>query len=101
MTKNNGPFRQQNKFDINFVKFPNDEIQNSQEFVKIVKKLFWSCSPNITRYLLGIKFDKIQQYFERFSYKRGRLEKTYPKLCPFYDEFFFPNDNISTQLREG
>ena len=101
MTKNNGPFRQQNKFDINFVKFPNDEIQNSQEFVKIVKKLFWSCSPNITRYLLGIQFEKIQQYFDRFGYKRRRLEKTYPKLCPFYDEFFFPNDNISTQLREG
>ena len=49
LIENNGPFRQQNKLDINFAKFPNDEIQNSPEFVKIVKKLFWSCSPNITR----------------------------------------------------
>ena len=58
LIENNGPFRQQNKLDINFAKFPNDEIQNSQEFVKIVKKLFWSCSPNITRYKLGIQFEQ-------------------------------------------
>ena len=44
--------RQQNKLDINVVKFPNDEFQNSKEFVKIMKKLFFSCSPNITRYVL-------------------------------------------------
>ncbi len=45
-------YRQQNKLDINVVKFPNDEIQNSREFVEITKKLFFSCSPDITRYVI-------------------------------------------------
>ena len=50
---------------------------------------------------VGINFKRQKNIFERFGYKRSRLEKTYPKLCPFYDEFFFQNDNISTQFREG
>ena len=55
----------------------------------------------VDRYLLGRKFEKTNKYFERFGYKRRRLDNTYPKLCPYYDEFFYQNDNISTQFNTG
>ena len=40
LIENNGPFRQQNKLDINFAKFPKDEIQNSQEIILVMQSKY-------------------------------------------------------------
>ena len=78
-------FRQENNLDISLVKFPNTQFQLSHDFVKIVKKLFWSCYPNTTR----------------FGYRRWRMDLAYPQLCPFYDKYFYNNTIISNMLVEG
>ena len=78
-------FRQENNLEISLVKFPNTQFQSTHDFVKIVKKLFWSCYSNTTR----------------FGYRRWRMDLAYPQLCPFYDKYFYNNTIISNMLVEG
>ena len=78
-------FRQENRIIMNHAKFPNDEFFNSAEFLKITKKLFWSCHENITR----------------FGYKRRRMDLAYPSLCSYYDLYFYTNSNITASITAG
>ena len=77
--------RQINHLDISFVKFPNSEFKSSLDFLKVAKKLFWSCYPNTTR----------------FGYRRWRMDLAYPNLCPFYDKYFFNNTIFNNTMFEG
>ena len=78
-------FRQENILEINHASFPNKGFQNSAEFAKIAKKLFWSCHENITR----------------FGYKRGRMNLVYPGLCTFYDQYFYTNSDLTDLIMKG
>ena len=51
----------------------------------IMKKLFWSCSPEVTR----------------FGYKRRSILYFYPTLCQYYDEYFYTNEFINSSLHKG
>ena len=77
--------RQDNHFDISLVKFPNQEFPSTHEFVKVIKKLFWSCYPETTR----------------FGYRRWRMDLAYPQLCSFYDKYFYNNTMLSNLLFQG
>ena len=77
--------RQENILKINHASFPNKGFQNSVEFAKIAKKLFWSCHENITR----------------FGYKRGRMNLAYPGLCTYYDQYFYTNLNLTALIMKG
>ena len=50
-----------------------------------MKKLFWSCSPEVTR----------------FGYKRRSILYFYPTLCHYYDEYFYNNEFINSSLHKG
>ena len=83
--KTNIFLRQKNILEINHASFPNKGFQNSVEFAKIAKKLFWSCHENITR----------------FGYKRGRMNLAYPGLCAYYDQYFYTNSNLKDLIMKG
>ena len=51
-------------------------FKKSTEFVTIMKKLYWTCHPNITR----------------FGYKRRMVELALPGLCDYYDNHFYTRD---------
>ena len=56
---------------------------NTKEFLTIVKKLFWSCNENKTR----------------FGYKRRGIIKAFTDLCGFYDDFFYNNNILSEAIQ--
>ena len=76
--------RQENTLSVSTLKFPNKQFPNSPEFVAIVKKLYWSCRDNKTR----------------FGYKRRGIMKAFPGLCGFYDELFYSNAALSEALHK-
>lgn len=67
---------------VSSTKFPNNEFKRSGDFVKIIKKLYWSCKENITR----------------FGFKRRLLSEAFPELCTYYDQYFYTNTQISRQI---
>ena len=52
--------------------------------MKIIKKLYWSCKENITR----------------FGFKRRLLTTAFPELCTYYDQYFYQNTQISSQIEK-
>ena len=62
--------RQENSVQISYYKFPNKMFLNSEDIIKMVKKLGIACNPLI----------KI------FGPKRPLLDVQYPKLCPLFDQ---------------
>ena len=72
--------RQENKLETSFYKFPNGEFRTGKEFLKVIRKLFWSCQNETTR----------------FGFKRRHLSIAYPKLCEFYDKYFYTNESVSS-----
>ena len=48
----------------------------------LIKKLVWSCQANHTR----------------FGPKRRSLDKKYPRLCSFYDQFVYSNQELMEYL---
>ena len=77
--------RQTNKLEISNVRFPNLEFVDRPQFWKVARKLFWSCSQELTRH----------------GRKRKRLEENYPELCSFYDKYFYKNDKIKEMFQQG
>jgi len=74
--------RQENKLSVSSYQFPNHLFMNSQHFLAVIKKLFWSCSKEKTR----------------FGFKRRGLSTMYPELCGFYDDFFYANESLSNSF---
>ena len=68
-----------NKLWVSSFRFPNFLFIQSQHFLTVVKKLFWSCSKDKTR----------------FGLKRNGLLDLYPGLCEFYDAFFYTNAELA------
>ena len=60
-------------------------FKKSMEFVTIMKKLYWTCHPNITR----------------FGYKRRMVEFALPGLCDFYDNHFYTRTTSIYQQSES
>ena len=74
--------RQENRISTSEGKFPNKMFAFSAEFYLLIRKLYWSCQPGLAR----------------FGPKRLLLEVDYPNLCQFYDDFIYPNTDISDKL---
>ena len=68
--------RQENPISTSTYKFPNKIFLVSPDLLLLIRKLSWSCKPNITR----------------FGPKRAILDLDYPKLCPFFDDFIYTKD---------
>ena len=77
-------FRQENDLKMSTIQFPNTMFRNTAEFITIVKKLFWSCNTNKTR----------------FGYKRRGIMQAFPALCTYYDKFFYNNEDLSVALQQ-
>ena len=71
--------RQENILDNSEQAFPNDMFIWTEDFVLVVKKLFWSCAAKKTKY----------------GYKRNRMQSKYSRLCSYYDKYFYENINIT------
>jgi hypothetical protein len=76
-------YRQENTLSVSSYQFPSHLFANSEEFLTIVKKLFWSCNKNKTR----------------FGYKRRGIMMAFPDLCGFYDEYFYNNNHLSKAVQ--
>ena len=64
---------QENPVEISHYKFPNAMFLNSEDIIKLVKKLGIACDPQI----------------KKFGPKRPLLDSQYPKLCPFFDQISY------------
>ena len=74
--------RQENPVYTSTYKLPNKMFLRSKEMFILIKKLTWSCTANKTR----------------FGPKRRLLDIKYPRLCTFYDNFFYNNQDIMEYL---
>ena len=74
--------RQENPVSTSTYKFPNKMFLRSKEMFVLVKKLVWSCTANVTR----------------FGPKIRLLDIKYPRLCSFYDQFIYSNQDIMEYL---
>lgn len=70
--------RQENVMTISEHSFPNQVFVESEEFWIVVRKLYWSCLDRPSRH----------------GYKRPRITRKYPRICPFYDNYFYINPLI-------
>ena len=77
--------RQTYGLEVSTMKFPNMEFHGQPEVARVVQKLFWSCRPSSSR----------------FGLKRGRMEAVFPRLCQFYDEYFYNNQQITQLFTAG
>lgn len=86
--------RQENEFKVSLQNFPNEIFADSEDFLLVIKKLFWSCLDKKTKY----------------GFKRPGMEKKYPKICPFFDKYLYTEinssimaeiENISQELFDG
>ena len=74
--------RQENDISVSTQGFPADSFVHTREFWLVVYKLYWSC-----------KNEKNNNGF-----KRPGLDKKYPSLCPFFDEYFYSKDDIKSKI---
>ena len=65
--------------DVSEQAFPNDIFIWTEDFVLVVKKLFWSCADVVPK----------------GGHKKSGIEKKYPLICPLYDKYIYKNINIS------
>ena len=73
--------RQENVLDIAEQTFPNEVFANTDDFLLVVKKLFWSCA----------------EVVPKGGHKKSGIEKKYPLICPLYDKHIYKNINISEE----
>ena len=57
---------------------------HTREFWLVVYKLFWSCKNEHTKY----------------GFKRPGLDRQYPTLCAFYDEYFYGNEDVKKTIEK-
>ena len=50
-----------------------------------MRRLYWTCQTNMTR----------------FGPKRPLMDRHYPGLCTYFDEFVYPNPKTSSDLSDG
>ena len=72
--------RQENHVQISYYKFPNKMFLNSEDIIKLIKKLGVACNPQIKIY----------------GPKRPLLDAQYPKLCPFFDQI--SNEDLAADV---
>ena len=78
--------RQENDLEISLAAFPKTDFETSQEFVKVFKKLYWSCQ---------------NETMTRFGYKRRGLDTSFPGLCAYYDDYIYNSMDLSQLVVEG
>ena len=76
--------RQENRISTSSSKFPNRMFLNSADFFLVLRKLWWSC-----------RRDK-----NKFGPKRPGLDIEHPNLCRFYDDYIYPDENITGRLND-
>ena len=74
--------RQENDISISTQGFPGESFSRTPDFWLVVYKLFWSCRNEFTRY----------------GFKRPGLDRKYPGLCTFYDEYFYGQNDINNKV---
>jgi len=74
--------RQENQISISTQGFPGEAFSRTREFWLVVYKLFWSCKNKKTK----------------FGFKRPGLERKYPELCAFYDDYFYNDNSVNQKL---
>lgn len=74
--------RQENKIFVSERTFPNKMFPSSADFFLVIRKLWWSCQPEKNK----------------FGPKRSILEKDFPDLCPYYDNFIYQNRMVNNFL---
>ena len=67
--------RQENQIKTSEQNFPNEIFSENANFLLVIRKLFWSCLDAKTEY----------------GFKRPGMIKKYPKICPFFDKYFYNN----------
>ena len=75
--------RQENPVEISYYKFPNEMFLNSEDIIRLVKKLAVACDPLVKMY----------------GPKRPLLDARYPKLCPIFDQI--SNDDLAANVDAG
>ena len=65
---------------VSYYKFPNKMFLNSEDIIKLIKKL-------------GIACDPLQK---KYGPKRPLLDAQYPKLCPFFDQI--SNEDLAADV---
>ena len=74
--------RQENKIFVSERTFPNKMFPSSADFYLVIRTLWWSCQPEKNK----------------FGPKRSILEKDFPDLCPYYDNFIYQNRMVNNLL---
>ena len=75
--------RQENEVSLSYQEYPGENFSKTREFWRVVYQLYWSCN------------------HENYQYKRLRMDVSYPELCPFFDEYFFSNDDARSKFEEA
>ena len=60
--------------------YPDDVFMFTDDFWLVVQKLYWSCQPTRER--------------SRNGFKRPGLTAQYPRLCSYFDNYFYNNDEV-------